>query len=85
MKVKCNQCGHIADEKDFPKGNDFFQNSYIAACPKCNNRQTPGNASMRGFGGDRPFSYVRDAEPEPIGPEMGDAWNVVNHRMSEAS
>lgn len=32
-QVKCNRCGHIGPESEFPKGRDFFQNAYIRACP----------------------------------------------------
>jgi hypothetical protein len=61
-KVKCNKCEYVGDETEFPKGHDFFQNKYIASCPKCDNRQSPGDASMRGFGGKRPFVYVDQTE-----------------------
>lgn len=80
MRVKCNKCGYIGDESEFPNGRDFFQNGYIASCPKnCGNRQSPGDASFRAFGGERPFVYVRDGEPDgtPIG--------TVMHRAGEAS
>ena len=63
MNIKCNKCGYIGAESEFPKGRDFFQNQYIAKCPKCDNRQNPGDASMRMFGGARPFSRVEDAPP----------------------
>lgn len=63
MEVKCNKCGHIGDEITFPKGNDFFQKEFVAGCPKCDNRQNPGDASMRMFGGAKPFEYVR---PGPV-------------------
>lgn len=75
MKVKCNKCGHIDDEEKFPKGTDFFQNRFISNCPKCDNNQTPGDASMRMFGGKRPFEYVRE-EPQiksPIQKVLHDA------------
>ena len=85
MNVKCNKCNYVADEAEFPKGNDFFQNSYIAACPKCDNRQSPGDASMRAFGGDRPFVFLRNAEPEIVGDKIADAWPIVVHRAREAS
>lgn len=79
MKIRCNRCGFVGDESDFPKGRDFFQSAYVCACPlKCGNRQGPGGAAMRGFGGDRPFSYVREDEPSSI---VG----AVEYRMSEAS
>lgn len=71
-KVKCNKCEYVGDESEFPKGNDFFQNSYIRGCPKCDNRQNPGDASMRGFGGERPFVYVREAEPAVTGTKGAD-------------
>ena len=79
MLVKCNKCEHIADESKFPKGRDFFQNCYIASCPECNNRQSPGDASMRGLGGKRPFEYVREANTSDD-PSMR-----ALHRASEAS
>jgi hypothetical protein len=67
MIVKCNKCGYVGDETEFPKGRDFFQNPYISKCPKdCGNRQSPGDASMRMFGGTRPFEYVRDSIPKTI-------------------
>jgi len=85
MKVKCNKCDHVADEVDFPKGRDFFQNQYISRCPKCDNRQSPGDASMRMFGGDRPFEYVRGTEPEVKGDTISDVLPTVMHRAGEAS
>lgn len=60
MNVKCNECGYIGHEDEFPHGRDFFQNPYISSCPKCDNRQNPGDASMRAFGGKRPFEFVRE-------------------------
>jgi len=78
-KVKCNKCGFVGDESEFPKGHDFFQNSYIAGCPKCDNRQSPGGASMRGFGGERPFEYIREI------PVTSDPLVVTLTRASEAS
>ncbi len=79
MKIKCNGCGYIGEESEFPKGHDFFQNSYIASCPKkCGNRQNPGDASMRSFGGNRPFEYVRSEPPS-------DVIGTVLHSASEAS
>lgn len=77
-KVKCNKCGFVGDYEEFPKGNDFFQNSYIKSCPKCDNWQTPGDASMRMFGGKRPFEFVRvEAGDSPI--------ETVMHNAGEAS
>lgn len=78
-KVKCNKCGHIGEEAEFPKGRDFFQNAYIAKCPKCDNRQSPGDASMRMFGGERPFEFVRADE------KSGTAIGQVFHDAEEAS
>ena len=78
MKVKCNKCGHIGEVTEFPHSRDFFQDLYISGCPKCDNRQSPGDASMRAFGGARPFQYVRDNPSETILDE-------VLHRASEAS
>lgn len=60
MKIKCNKCGHVGELEEFPQGNDFFQNRYVAACPKCDNRQSPGDASMRMFGGKRPFERAEE-------------------------
>lgn len=77
MKVKCNKCGYIGDEKEFPKGRDFLQKPYISRCPKCDNWQSPGDASMRMFGGDRPFVFIRDQEPE-------DPRGATFHRADEA-
>ena len=85
MKVKCNKCGHVGLEEDFPKGRDFVQKIYIASCPKCDNRQSPGDASMRMFGGKRPFEYVRGDEPKIIGPNTQDAVPTVLYRAHEAS
>ena len=63
--VKCSKCGHIGPESEFPTGRDFFQKPFIAACPKdCGNRQNPGDASMRMFGGERPFTFVGQQEIE---------------------
>lgn len=81
MKVKCNKCGYVGPENEFPKGQDFFQIKYVASCPKseCDNRQSPGDASMRTFGGKRPFVFVRD---EPV---TDDPLLVTIHRSKEAS
>jgi predicted nucleic-acid-binding Zn-ribbon protein len=79
-KVKCNKCGYIGDISEFPKGRDFFQNSYIAECPKCDNRQNPGDASMRMFGGERPFSFVRPGLTDNAPPAVR-----VMHDADEAS
>lgn len=77
--VKCNKCGYTGEEKEFPKGNDFFQNTYIAGCPKCDNRQNPGDASMRMFGGERPFSFVQPKK------KSGTALEQVFHDAGQAS
>jgi hypothetical protein len=79
MQVKCMKCGHVGDESTFPKGRDFCQKSYVAACPKCDNRQSPGDASTRMFGGPRPFEYVRQS------PTTGDTIATVFHQAGEAS
>jgi NAD-dependent SIR2 family protein deacetylase len=83
--VKCNKCGHTAPEDDFPKARDFLQAIYIAECPKCDNHQSPGNASIRMFDGDRPFVFVRELEIKVSGPEVHDALPTVMHRATEAS
>ena len=85
MDVKCSKCGFVGDESEFPKRRDFFQNKYISGCPECDNRQSPGDASMRMFGGERPFVYVRQAEPEISGSDVTDALPTVQHRANEAS
>lgn len=61
MNTKCNKCGYVGAESEFPKGRDFFQKPYIAKCPKCDNRQSPGDASMRMFGGKRPFERAEES------------------------
>lgn len=84
-QVKCNKCGYIAPESEFPKGNDFFQNSYVKSCPKCDNNQNPGDATMRAFDNKRPFVYIRESEPPLIGTKIKDALPITLHRTSEAS
>ena len=84
-QIKCSKCGHVGPEDDFPKGRDFLQEFFIAACPKCDNSQSPGDASMRMFGGERPFIHVRETEPSIKGPEVCDAVSAVIHRANEAS
>ena len=66
MNVKCNKCEYEGNESEFPKGRDFTQKEYISSCPKCDNRQNPGDASMRMFYSDkeRPFIYVNSNEIE---------------------
>lgn len=80
-QVKCSKCGHTANESEFPTGRDMFQKSYIKSCPNpdCDNNQSPGDASMRMFGGERPFAYVRQDVPE------GDPLTTTLHRADEAS
>ena len=82
MKVKCNKCGYIGDESEFPKERDFFQFTFVNGCPKkCGNFQSAGVASMRMMPSDkkRPFEYVRDETKDntPLGE--------VLHKASEAS
>ena len=77
-KVKCNKCGFVGNEDEFKKGRDFFQNSFISGCSKCDNSQNGGDASMRMFGGERPFSYVRIESPK-------DALGKVLHDAEDAS
>lgn len=79
MTVKCNKCSYIGDENEFQKGRDFFQHQFISGCPKCDNFQSPGNSSMRGFGGERPFVYLREKNPDNSPLE------TTLHRISEAS
>jgi len=80
QKVKCSRCGYVGHESEFPKGRDFFQNAYISGCPKkCGNTQNPGDASMRMFGGERPFVFVTMPTPKD------DPLSQVVHNASEAS
>lgn len=82
--VRCNECGFVGEEGCFPHGHDFFQHSYVRACPAdgCDNRQSPGDASMRMMPGqESPFSYV---DREDLGP-MARAVDKVVHRSQEAS
>ena len=79
--VKCNKCEYVGAEAEFPKGRDFLQSLYIARCPKCDNRQSPGGASLRMMPGqEHPFIYV-DRAP----PRTNDALDVTLHNASEAS
>ena len=58
--VTCGKCGFSADSAVFQHGLDFFQKPFIAACPKCDNRNSPGQASMNMFAGTpRPFKMER--------------------------
>ena len=82
MKVKCNKCGYIGDESEFPKGRDFFQFTFISGCPKkCGNYQSAGDASMRMMPSDkkRPFEYIRDETKDNSPLEK------ILHKASEAS
>jgi hypothetical protein len=80
-QVKCNKCGYVGNESEFPKGYDFLQQPYIKRCPKpdCDNWQSPGGASMRMMPGrEHPFSYVR--------PQAADTpFDQTMHNASEAS
>lgn len=64
-QVRCNKCGTVADALTFGIGYDFFQEPYIGSCANkdCDNRQSPGDASMRMFGGARPFEFISAAPP----------------------
>lgn len=79
MKVKCNKCGYIGDESEFSTGVDFCQKIYIKSCPKCDNFQSPGDASMRMFGGKRPFEYIREKS------QSDDSLSKTLHAADEAS
>lgn len=80
MKVKCNKCGYVGDEAEFPKGRDFCQKSFIKSCPKCDNFQTPGDASMRMFPTVKhPFEYMREK------PKSDNPLTKTLHKASEAS
>jgi len=82
MKVKCNKCGYIGDESEFPKGRDFFQFTYISGCPKnCGNYQSSGDASLRMMPSDekRPFEYIR------CEPQDKTLLGKVLHKANEAS
>ena len=78
-KVKCNKCDYVGDRDEFPTGYDFLQQPYIKECPKCDNRQSPGDASMRMFGGERPFVFLREDAPGK------DPLSEVLHSAGEAS
>ena len=80
MRVRCNKCGYVGDEAEFPTDRDFFQHRFIASCPKgCGNRQDPGGASIRMMPGvEHPFEYVREDAPE-------DSLGKTLHRSGEAS
>lgn len=80
MKVKCNKCGYVGEEAEFPHDRDFFQFLFVSGCPAgCGNHQSPGGASMRMGDNKRPFEYVTgEAEPsDPLGK--------VLHRAKAAS
>ena len=80
-QVKCNKCGYIGNVSEFPRGRDFLQNSYIASCPRCDNRQSPGGASMRMFPGqEHPFVFVNRALPA-----SSDPLDVTLHKAKEAA
>jgi len=81
MKVKCNKCGYIGDESEFPKGRDFFQFTFISGCPKkCGNYQNPGDASLRMMpSGERPFEYIRSESKDKT------SLGKVLHQSDEAS
>lgn len=49
MEIKCNKCGYVGDEQEFPKGRDFLQKEYIKSCPKCDNYQDYGIGNPAGF------------------------------------
>jgi len=88
MRVKCNKCGHVAEEADFPKGRDFCGTPYVKACPKCDNATTPGDASMRmfdRFGKPAPFVYVDRPRRIKDGDKWGDAVKETLDRAGEAS
>ena len=73
-QIKCNKCGFIGDDSKFKKGRDFFQNPFVSACPKCNNKQSPGDASMRMFGGERPFEFIQEKKSQdPLSEVLNNA------------
>ncbi len=65
-QVKCNRCGYIGDESEFPKGHDFLQNEYISKCAntECDNRQSPSEASTGVSGDDQPFEFIGEVASE---------------------
>ncbi len=80
MQVKCNKCGYVGAKQTFILGRDMFQKEFVAGCPRCDNLQTPGGASMRMLpGSDHPFEYVRET------PGGGDYIEQVKHDAGEAS
>jgi len=78
--VKCAKCGFVGQQSEFRMGVDFFQKSFVAGCPKCGNHQSPGDASMRMFGGERPID--KDERPDC---QCGNAADRVMHASEEAS
>jgi hypothetical protein len=79
MKVRCNSCQFVGEKSEFRQGYDLFQNPFVAGCPKCDNSQSPGDASFRMMGGQRPFEYVDDT------PEPDDPFGKTLHRARSAS
>jgi len=82
QQIKCNKCGYVGNEDEFPTGRDFFQKVFIKHCPVegCTNRQSPGDASLRMMPGQvHPFEYVR---PEAL---SDDPFVQVLHNAAEAS
>jgi len=80
MKVRCTKCNYVDDKGKFKTGRDFFQKEYISGCPKCNNHQSPGNASLRMMPDmEHPFVFVRDENPDD------NPLNKTLHNASEAS
>lgn len=80
MKVKCNKCGYVGEETEFPKGRDFLQQPYIKSCPKnCGNMQSPGGASLRMMPNQsHPFEYIRESS-------ANDPLSTTLHNAGEAS
>jgi len=85
MNIKCNQCGYVGPVSEFPMGHDFFQNKYIKACPKCDNHQSPGDASMRMFGGIRPFESIDETPPIQVTDRESAITEVIRRHTESVS
>jgi hypothetical protein len=77
--IRCNKCGFEGPQSEFRMGSDFFGKPFVSGCPECENRQNPGDASMRMFGGERPFSAIRP------GPASDSPLTTVLHSAEDAS
>lgn len=62
-QIRCTKCEYVGPLSEFPQGNDFLQRPYVRGCPKCDNHESPGAASMSMFKGAYPVRFeVVDAQ-----------------------